>query len=104
MNAAHTPGRWIARSRSMSDGALVIKDAATYNEICVVRESERREHGPQNDIDMANALLIAAAPDLAVAVADLLDWLDDGNRQLSDACQRDVWAARAVLAKARGDV
>jgi Restriction alleviation protein Lar len=35
-------------------------------------------------------------------VRSLLDWLDDGNRMLSDACAADVARARAVVAKAEG--
>lgn len=50
----------------------------------------------------ANARLIAAAPELLRSLVDMLEWLDDGNRVLSDACKADVDKARAAIAKAKG--
>jgi hypothetical protein len=53
----------------------------------------------------ANARLIVQAVNshaaLVAALQDALDWLDDGNRVLSDACRADVEAAYVVLAKAK---
>ena len=51
---------------------------------------------------VANALLIAAAPDLLASLRDMVDWLDDGNRQLSESASADVLKARAALSKAEG--
>ena len=51
---------------------------------------------------VANALLIAAAPDLLASLRDMVDWLDDGNRQLSESASADVLKARAALSKATG--
>lgn len=36
---------------------------------------------------------------LAQALRNMIDWLDDGNRMLSDSCAADVAAARAALAE-----
>lgn len=40
--------------------------------------------------------------ELLVSLKDMLDWLDDGNRQLSDAACVDVLKARATVAKVEG--
>ena len=50
-----------------------------------------------------DAYLVAAAPALLGALESTLDWLDDGNRILSDACAADVKAARAAVAAAKGE-
>jgi hypothetical protein len=36
---------------------------------------------------------------LAQALRNMIDWLDDGNRMLSDSCAADVAAALAALAE-----
>jgi len=51
----------------------------------------------------ADARLIAAAPELLSALRDVVDWLDDGNRILSDSCAADVAKARAAISKATGE-
>lgn len=98
---AHTAGPWYARSRSVSDNSLIITDAE-HNEICVIREREDRHYGPQNDADMANADLIAAAPELAEALLLMLDT----EHVLHPDHPRRVHAfaaARSALARARGE-
>lgn len=49
------------------------------------------------------AHLIAEAPGLRESVRVLLDWLDDGNRMLSDSCQADVDKARERLKRSFGE-
>lgn len=68
----HTPGPWIAESRGVSDGALVVKDAE-FNEICVVRERAQRSYGPQDYIDQANAARIVACVNACEGMADPAD-------------------------------
>lgn len=40
---------------------------------------------------------------LACSLRDMIDWLDDGNRVLSDLCAADVAIARDLYAKATGE-
>ena len=90
-------GQWVAQSRGMSDGALVVKDQE-FNEICVIRESADRSYGAQNDADIANATLIAAAPELMAALqACACFW---GSAALYDSPVAQQ--ARAAIAKAKG--
>jgi len=98
----HTPGPWVAQSRAMSDGALVVKDSE-FNEICVIRERADRIYGSQNDTDMANSALIEAAPDLLAELeAMVTTW--EGPRELAAIrFAQNVIAARAAIAKARGE-
>jgi hypothetical protein len=58
-------------------------------------------------IPLANARLIAAAPDLLAALTDLLSYFDSGNSVPVDkatikANSAEVLAARAAIAKAQG--
>ena len=39
---------------------------------------------------------------LLASLRDMVDWLDDGNRQLSESASADVLKARAALSKATG--
>lgn len=55
-----------------------------------------------DEIDRANADLIAAAPDLYEALSDCL-WMIEAKEGTSDENDKKVDAARAALAKARGD-
>ncbi len=49
--------------------------------------------------DNTNLRASAAAPDaMREALRSMIEWLDDGNRMLSDACALDVAEARAALA------
>lgn len=51
-----------------------------------------------------DAYLMAAAPELLTALQNMVAWLDDGNRQLSDSCAADVAKARTAIAKAFGRI
>jgi hypothetical protein len=61
METKHTAGPWEARSRSVSDGALIVTDSE-HNELCCVVEKKYREYGPEDKQRIANAVLMAAAP------------------------------------------
>ena len=94
-NAKHTQAKWDAQSRSMSDGALVVKDSE-FNEICVIREKlDRHYRGEQEKTDQANAALIASAPDLLAAL--------DGVVRVADRATDEFDAARAAIKRARGE-
>jgi hypothetical protein len=56
--AGHT--QWRSESRSMSDNSLVIKDSE-HNVICVIRNGEDRNYGPENDKDIEHAHRIVRA-------------------------------------------
>jgi hypothetical protein len=64
---------------------------------------EREQHAAINRRAIADAVLRAAAPDLLAALRDMVDWLDDGNRQLSESAAADVAKARSALSRATGE-
>lgn len=68
-----TPGDWKPLSRSCSDNSLVIKtdSAGDYDEICCLRDREKRSYGPQDERDMANASAIVAVPELLSALVEI---------------------------------
>ena len=99
-----TQTKWTVESRSASDGALVVKDE-NYNQICTIREkAERTYGGDQEKQDQAHATLIAAAPDMAEALAALFRECamihrfggDASNAKEADEAQSN---ARALLAR-----
>lgn len=96
----HTPGPWKALSRSVSDNSLVIKDGE-YSEICEVRKGAERSYGKQDDRDVANALLMAASPDLYEALWSMVSSFH-GVDYLENHMRQSVQKARAALAKAEG--
>lgn len=75
-----THTQWTARARSMSDGSLVITNTDA-EEVCVVRDRKDRHYGPQDDADIANASLIAAAPDLLAALVVMVEEKADYMRR-----------------------
>lgn len=102
----HTPGPWLAQSRSLSDGSLVVNTGAPdFNEICCLRDKKDRHYGQQDNTDQANALLIAAAPDLIAALEGLLESYAAyvGVDEVTNAdIVLPVQEARAAVKKARG--
>jgi hypothetical protein len=87
MSAAHTPGPWHAQH---DHGWLVVE---SYNEdlyIKIEKGSAAKKH-------MANALLIASAPELLEALQDLLN--DDAKEYIPS---KKLDKARAAIAKATG--
>lgn len=98
----HTPGPWKAQSRCASDGTLVVKDAS-FDEICVVREKTLRDYTDEDKKHVANARLIAAAPDLLAACEAVLK--ADANPQpwLEPKYSNAIAQARSALSKARGE-
>lgn len=96
----HTPGPWVAV------GAMV-ENTHDYNpDIC---SCDLRSFGQENlwreyEETLANARLIAAAPDLLQAIQGLLYMPDFDGTQPTSATRRDAKpAARAAIAKATGD-
>lgn len=98
MNAQHTPGPWRI-------GALASYDGYTgqpYRNVwagedeaaTVVARAIRSDGAMTNDVD-ADALLIAAAPDLLRELQILADYAERNGAR--------VGSARAAIAKATGD-
>jgi hypothetical protein len=103
--SAHTPGQWVAKHAEDGCGDIGIVGgdgvvAECFNEIRKARENAKDEC-------LANARLIAAAPDLLAALQELSTAADNldpqagvpiGYQRLLDA----VSAADAVILKATG--
>lgn len=101
---SHTPGPWEIME---SANALVVMGADSKHVVIVplFREYEwdKEEWGDlnleeRNRVSIANAQLIAAAPELYEALENLIDFLFHGKKN----CQA-ILRAKAALAKARGD-
>lgn len=93
--ARHTPGPWDA-------SATGIWATSTWN--ARVRIAEATTFSRMNGIDaVANANLIAAAPDLLEALRRLLSSVDSGNASThDDGCRCVYHEASAAIAKATG--
>lgn len=86
-----TPGPWAA-TKPKANGEVFIKDTRVPPQLITSAVQSDREHGAT-----ANARLIAAAPALADALDGLLNALPSGTSHPA------IQAARAALAKARGE-
>lgn len=116
MTAAHTPGPWKARDYRTNAGSIWID--------CVAREKNGRsvagtvaevyQNGTGSSdpsVQQANALLIAASPDLLAVAAAIVKAADIGDLDHCTSTRRNdgtpdvrdiVRAARAAIAKAKG--
>jgi hypothetical protein len=97
----HTPGPWKLRDHPLMPGAPV--EVVDARGLAVVHLCAAGEKTYDGDTTAANAALIAAAPDLLVAAAELLADLDARSLYrrrpgLEDAAD----TLRAAVAKARG--
>lgn len=95
----HTPGPWI----NAGNGDIIAihpTQCGGVKDVCTVYMTE-------SDEDDANARLIAAAPDLLAALEMilpiLLDWHSDFPDSVGSKEEPAVRAARAAIAKAKGD-
>src|SRR5437868_3901379 len=77
----YTPGPWKSRIASPSDATLIVAgpapDGDGYERICTVRAREDRDYSKDDDRALANARLIAAAPDLLEACRLTLQILEN---------------------------
>jgi hypothetical protein len=90
MSTKHTPGPW---------------HVEVYNE---GRNMDIQDAQGRGVLTKENARLIAAAPDLLAALEDMvealaLDRLEDGGQFICEAYGEHFTAARAAIAKARGE-
>lgn len=93
----HTPGPWFW------DDKVWDYDPEQQAPWLINSNDDRILSGQITCLNEADARLIAAAPDLLKALEGTIDWLDDGNRILSDSCAADVAKARAAIKAARGE-
>lgn len=91
----HTPGPWLIGKRSPGGYSLINADGwQSLARVVTVMEGDNRPFAE----GVANARLIAAAPDLLEALKELLDQDEHG--------EDEIWVrnkARAAIAKATGE-
>lgn len=104
--ATHTPGPWTC---NLGDGSNLTYDCTIWGDdcrvtVCAIGDESRNY---STAVDIANARLIAAAPDLLAALVDAVDILDRlaPPIQLGTLCEEQDHAAamrsaRAAIAKA----
>jgi len=92
---SYTPGPWKIGSRHpgrvIADGAFVA---------CCTSHPD--DDDQPNEVEAANARLIAAAPELVVALEDLEPLLDSCWDLVDPPDKERITQARAVLAKVKG--
>jgi hypothetical protein len=101
--AQHTPGPWLIDPEHSADvdaasGALAI--ASAWDRDAKHIRNNRDLSAPREEECIANARLIAAAPDLLVALYNLVELCDDVFVKPKE-CD-NLTAARAAIAKAEG--
>jgi len=92
---AHTPGGWIAVGRRVEHTSDKRPD------VCSCAPEDFGQDGRSDKEACANALLIAAAPDLLAALKDL-DAATDRQRRYGQPISDAQKKARAAIAKATG--
>jgi hypothetical protein len=95
-----TPGPWIVQDPLGPDQLSIVAgdDPATWADIAQIGVEPCDEHSPTKEQAHANALLIAASPDLYAALDDIVKLA----AQLG-AIDLELHDALAALAKARGE-
>lgn len=97
-STGHTPGPWVVGDTYAVGGGLTIHQPGHW-----VSLAEVRRVGPPTQLDLANARLIAAAPELLAALkrqqANIRRWLDTGvpaDAQESKSISEQIDAAIKV--------
>jgi hypothetical protein len=95
MTGQHTPGPWFAV------GYQVEIESETVADICTTNANLFGQGGLHDDARaMANARLIAAAPDLLAALEDIVQASDAND---GDSLMNAIQAAQTIIAKAKGE-
>lgn len=93
----HTPGPWKAliqkKSKYFPQGSAMVATGEGRMAI------DCSESGDTQEASAANALLIAAAPDLLSELREVLDWAVKEKKPLRD---QEIASIRAALSKATG--
>ncbi len=96
MGSKHTPGPW----KTDGDEIILSSDGRNLADVWTEFAAIPRDEA------VANARLIAAAPELLEALPALiviaLDSLDGMDAETREECERDIAKARAAIAKATG--
>ena len=93
----HTPGEWRVRNNSIG-GPFVSSDNGTIADVRTFGGVHVGGH--QHPETIANARLIAAAPDMLDELLFVLDWAVTERGPLR---KQEIESIRAVIAKATGD-
>ena len=96
--SGHTKGPWDFSWEIQPNGCPTVGSKGLM--VCMVAHSAKDPS--QRETALANANLIAAAPDLLEALEDALDGVE-GNHPLDADIHSWQDAARAAIAKARGE-
>jgi hypothetical protein len=92
----HTPGPWKLADDLTKDGTPIVRGGRHNEAVCYSPVNRRvGEKGP-SDVEMANARLIAAAP-------ELLDNLQHAVRFFDQLTKDDVDRYRAAISRATGE-
>lgn len=100
----HTPGPWHDQCASMCDCSLVVTGCGIT--ICKLRDGSERSYDDEDATAMANASLIAAAPDLLEACRQMLMQMEIRFGTTTQADEFEIAAmddARAAIGKAEGN-
>jgi hypothetical protein len=104
---SHTPAPWFLNTRtSTCDGVSVSWSIDSDTRVSIANGQAQEHLGPESGIFrtecIANAQLIAAAPDLLYVLRNLVQLEADGRTERESSIE--YWeAARAAIAKATGD-
>ena len=101
--STHTPGPWEVSTDPDGNGTYKIREHVDA-ELEIERQADQETdeakadslYAKQNELREANARLIAAAPDLLIALEAMVDAPDDDSRYNA------AIDARAAIAKAKG--
>lgn len=95
MKPSHTPGPWTAELATPDEIAHVSRGSNPYNAICSLDVTKTIEESN------ANALLVAAAPELLQTIEELFAMYSDHSRNAFDLVEIRSKLAQAI-AKATG--
>jgi hypothetical protein len=101
MTEQHTPGPWVHAVKRSKVVGLPVVQAGTARSICNVAGFHVDDPVAFMSECLANARLIAAAPEL-LQCAEKLAALDGGRGGRAFPTEEDCAFARAVIAKAKG--
>lgn len=93
----HTPGPWTAVPSKFRDGELIVQAGMPSNRIL----ARFGDLYPLDEIDHANARLIAAAPKLLEALEFVVEQFTDMD-EMAFVQRAAIRRARAAIAKATG--
>lgn len=111
--AEPTPGPWFVETDLAEDGDINVCAPSDYAPLPLarvdVREHPDETEAPPREVALANALLMAAAPELLDALRGLVKVNEDWNKAVEGVIWRPIgWtdsylsAARTAIAKAEG--